>query len=155
MFNGFVRFKIFWNSFFKKYGFLALFLLIFKVKFSFLKSIESMSVVKKCPASAGILFFCLVFWKYKHIIYLVISFFFLRFHFFWEFIFLRFHFLNIFLTWKKIKKTGENLNKNIYCSLNKQWFIHQQLLSFSIATSKIYKKFDFKAKISDRSPSLV
>ena len=44
-------------SFFKKYGFSALFLLIFVVKFSFLKSTESISVLKKRPASAGILFF--------------------------------------------------------------------------------------------------
>ena len=53
-------FKIFWNIFFKKiYGFSALFLLIFVVKLSFLKSIESISVLKKCPASAGILLFFL------------------------------------------------------------------------------------------------
>ena len=43
--------------FLKKYGFSALFLLIFVVKFSFLKSTESISVLKKRPASAGILFF--------------------------------------------------------------------------------------------------
>ena len=55
--------------FFFKCGFSALFLLIFVVKFSFLKSIESISVLKKCPASAGILFFCLLFRRYRHIIY--------------------------------------------------------------------------------------
>ena len=40
----------------KKYGFAILFLLIFVVKFSFLRSVESISVLKKCAASAGILF---------------------------------------------------------------------------------------------------
>ena len=57
-------------------------------------------------------------------------------------------FLKFFLIWKKIKETNKNLNKRIYCSLSKQWLIHQQLLSYCIATSKIYKKFDFKAKSS-------
>ena len=76
---------------------------------------------------------------------------FFRFHFFWDFIF----FFDSFLIWKKIKETNKNLNKRIYCSLSKQWLIHQQLLSYCIATSKIYKKFDFKAKRSDGSPFLV
>ena len=70
---------------------------------------------------------------------------FFRFHFFWDFIF----FFDSFLIWKKIKETNKNLNKRIYCSLSKQWLIHQQLLSYCIGTSKIYKKFDFKAKTSD------
>ena len=70
---------------------------------------------------------------------------FLRFHFFGVFIFLGF-FSEI---WKKIKETDKNLNKKIYCSLSKQWSIHQQLLSYCIATSKIYEKIGFKAKSSD------
>ena len=46
LFVGFACFKIFWNTFLKKYCFSALFLLIFVVKFSFLKSVESISVLK-------------------------------------------------------------------------------------------------------------
>ena len=53
--------------------FCALFLLIFAVKFSFLRSIESIFVLKKCPACAEILFFCPIFWRYKHVIYFALS----------------------------------------------------------------------------------
>ena len=60
-----------------------------------------------------------------------------------------FFFFDIFLISKKIKETAKNLNKIISCSLSKQWLIHQQLLSYWKATSKIYKKFDFEAKSSD------
>ena len=80
---------------------------------------------------------------------------FLRFHFFleisfffWDFIFFEISFFWYFLSWKKIKETDKNVNKRIYCSLSKQWLIHQQLLSYCIATSKTYKKFDFNAKSS-------
>ena len=37
----------------------------------------------------------------------------------------------------------------MYCSLRKQWLIQQQLLSYWIATRKIDKIFDFKAKSYD------
>ena len=37
----------------------------------------------------------------------------------------------------------------MYCCLRKQWFIHQQRLSYWIALSKTDKIFDFKAKSSD------
>ena len=60
-----------------------------------------------------------------------------------------FFFFDIFLISKKIKETEKNLNKIMSCSLSKQWLIHQQLLSYWKATSKIYKKFDFEAKSSD------
>ena len=43
------------HSFKSKYGFLFLFLLTFEVRFSFYRSVESISVLKKCPASEGIL----------------------------------------------------------------------------------------------------
>ena len=109
-------------------------------------------------------------WNFWVLKFFWFHFFFLRFHFF-EILFylffflrfsfyLRFHFFEIsfvFFSWdfiffrseKKIKETDKNLNKRIYCSLSKQWLIHQQLLSYCIATSKIYNKFDFKAKRSD------
>ena len=54
LFDGLVCFKMFSNVFFKKYGLSPLFLLIFVVSFSFLKSVESISLLKKFP---GILFF--------------------------------------------------------------------------------------------------
>ena len=73
LFDAFVYFNIFSNIFLKKYGFSSCFLVTFVVKFSFLKSIESISVLKKCPASAGILFLCLIFSRYKHIIYFILS----------------------------------------------------------------------------------
>ena len=67
-----------------------------------------------------------------------------------DFIFLRFRFFFIcFLIWKKIKETDKNWNKGMYCSLRKQWLIQQQLLSYWIATRKIDKIFDFKAKSYD------
>ena len=67
-----------------------------------------------------------------------------------DFIFLRFHFFFIcFLIWKKIKETDKNWNKEMYCSLRKQWLIQQQLLSYWIATRKIDKIFDFKGKSYD------
>ena len=49
------------------------FCIIFVVEFSFLKSVESISFLKKYPASAGILFFCLIFRRYKHRIYFILS----------------------------------------------------------------------------------
>ena len=58
-------------------------------------------------------------------------------------------FLIFFLIWKMIKETDKSVNKRIHCSLSKQWLIHQQLLSYCIGRSKIYKKFHFKAKSSD------
>ena len=73
LFEGSVCFKIFWNSFYKKHDFLALLLLIFEDRFSFLKFVESISVLKKCTASAGLFFFCLIFLNYKHIIYFILS----------------------------------------------------------------------------------
>ena len=75
------------------------------------------------------------------------------FHFFWDFISLRFHFFFwdfiFFFFWdfiffrskKKIKETDKNLNKRIYCSLSRHWLIHQQLLSYSIATKVNKEKF--------------
>ena len=66
-----------------------------------------------------------------------------------KFFFAFFFFFDIFLISKKIKETEKNLNKIMSCSLSKQWLIHQQLLSYWKATSKIYKKFDFEAKSSD------
>ena len=67
-----------------------------------------------------------------------------------DFIFFRFRFFFIcFLIWKKIKETDKNWNKGMYCSLRKQWLIQQQLLSYWIATRKIDKIFDFKAKSYD------
>ena len=67
-----------------------------------------------------------------------------------DFIFFRFRFFVIcFLIWKKIKETDKNWNKGMYCSLRKQWLIQQQLLSYWIATRKIDKIFDFKAKSYD------
>ena len=57
--------------FFKKYFLSPLFLLIFVVSFSFSKSVEWISVLKKCPAY--IAFFFLVFWRYKHINYFIWS----------------------------------------------------------------------------------
>ena len=74
LFDCFVYFSIFSNIFLNKYGFSSSFLLIFEVKFSFLKSIESIYVLKKCPASAGILFFSLIFSRYKLIIYFILIF---------------------------------------------------------------------------------
>ena len=59
-----------------------------------------------------------------------------------------FFFLICFSIWKKIKESDKKLNKRIYCSLSKQWLIHQQLLNYCIGPSKIYKKFDFKGKSS-------
>ena len=76
--------------------------------------------------------------------------FFLIFFFFFEISFV----LRFFLIWKKIKITDKNLNKKISWSLSKQWLIHQQLLSYCQATSKTYKKFDFKAKSSDPGKGL-
>ena len=73
------------------------------------------------------------------------NFFFFSFFFFYEVSI----FLIFFLIWKKIKETNKNLNKRSSCSLSKQWLIHQQLLSYCRGKSKIYKKFDFKAKGSD------
>ena len=68
---------------------------------------------------------------------------------FWKFfLFIFFFFLICFSIWKKIKESDKKLNKRIYCSLSKQWLIHQQLLNYCIGTSKIYKKFDFKGKPS-------
>ena len=63
--------------------------------------------------------------------------------------FLDYIFFICFWIWKKIKETGKNLNKRIYCSLSKQWLIDQQLLIYCIGTTKIDKKFDFKVKSSD------
>ena len=57
LYDGFFCFKIFWNIFLKIYSFSALFLLIFVVKLSFSKSLQSISVVRKCPSSARIWFF--------------------------------------------------------------------------------------------------
>ena len=53
-------------------------------------------------------------------------------------------FLILFFIWKRIKETHKILNKRIYCSLSKEWLIHQQLLSYCKATSKIDKNIDFK-----------
>ena len=75
----------------------------------------------------------------------VLNFFFFSFFFFYEVSI----FLIFFLIWKKIKETNKNLNKRSSCSLSKQWLMHQQLLSYCRGKSKIYKKFDFKAKGSD------
>ena len=67
--------------FLKKYGFSILFFLIFAVKFSFLNTIESVSVLKICPASARILFFLSLFLEvrtynlYYYYIFLKIYFF--------------------------------------------------------------------------------
>ena len=79
---------------FLKYGFCALFLLIFAVKFWFLKSIESISVLKKWTASASILFFCVNFWRYQHMNYFIIS-------FSWDIIFFKISFSLIFFDLKK------------------------------------------------------
>ena len=82
---------------------------------------------------------------------------FFDFMFFWDFIFFFFEitfFLRFLLIWKKIKITDKNLNKKISWSLSKQWLIHQQPLSYCQATSKTYKKFDFKAKSSDPGKGL-
>ena len=84
--------KIFWGTYFiwwfrlfqdlfeyfflKKYSFSSFFLLIFVVKFSFSKSVESISVLKRCPACAGILFFCHFFSGNKHLFYFLLSWFF-------------------------------------------------------------------------------
>ena len=73
LFDSFVCFKIFWNIFCEKYGFYALCLVIFVVRFTVLRSVDSICVLKTCPASAGILFFPLIFWRYKHIIYFIWS----------------------------------------------------------------------------------
>ena len=73
LFDGLVCFKMFWKTFFKNYGFSPLFLLIFVVSFSFSKSVESICVLGKSPASAGILFFFLVFLTYKPLIYFILS----------------------------------------------------------------------------------
>ena len=66
--------SIFFGIFLKNiYTFSALFLLIFVVKFSFSKSVESISVLKRCPACAGILFFCHFFSGNKHLFYFLLS----------------------------------------------------------------------------------
>ena len=62
--------SIIMEYFFKKKW---LYCLAFVVKFSFLKSVESIPVLKKCPASAGTMFFCLIFWRYKDIIHIILS----------------------------------------------------------------------------------
>ena len=48
-----------------------------------------------------------------------------------------------------IKDTDKTLNKRTYSSLRKQCLIHDELLSYCIATSKIEKIFDFKGKNSE------
>ena len=68
------------------------------------------------------------------------------FHFFFK---ISCFFFICFLIGKKIKETDKNFKKRIYSSLSKWWLIHQQLRSYYIATSKIDKIFDFKAKSSD------
>ena len=57
LFHGLVCFKMFLKTFFKNYGLSSLFLLIFVVSVSFSKSVQSISVLEKSPAPAGILFF--------------------------------------------------------------------------------------------------
>ena len=71
LFHGLVCFKMFLKTFFKNYGLSSLFLLIFVVSVSFSKSVQSISVLEKSPAPAGILFFFLIFWRYKPIIYFI------------------------------------------------------------------------------------
>ena len=91
-----------------------------------------------------ILFFrdFIFFWDFIFLFYFfldLIFFFFLRFNFILRFYFF-WHFIYFFLRFeKKIKETDKNLSKRIYCSLSKQWLIHQQLFSYSI-TMKVNKK---------------
>ena len=73
LFHGLVCFKMFLKTFFKNYGLSSLFLLIFVVSVSFSKSVQSISVLEKSPAPAGILFFFLIFRRYKPIIYFILS----------------------------------------------------------------------------------
>ena len=54
-----------------------------------------------------------------------------------------------------IKDTDKTLNKRTYSSLRKECLIHEELLSYCIATSKIEKIFDFKAKSSDLEKRLL
>ena len=53
-----------------------------------------------------------------------------------------------------MKESDKNLNKRILCSLSKQLLIYQKLLRYGIVTSKIDKKFDFKAKSCDLEKAL-
>ena len=57
----FGQFEDLLEKIFKKYSCASLFLLIFVVKFLFAKSVESISFLKKRPASDGIYFFSIIF----------------------------------------------------------------------------------------------